>query len=293
MPTIIDELNCLPCLNKIISLEKIEQGYSHECYKVLDEKGTFFAKRLTTYQHNETITDGFDVSSILKNTPQLIYNSHQWQIYEYLEGQSLLTANISIEEKVKYSIELMVQCHQQLHPDLVPASLTTLKPQNIISPLLSHLPSDQQCLVQKIIEQLSQELHIGSSTVCHGDINFSNIILTDKPWIIDFECSCLADAEFDIAMMIAVNELTLAANSSGKIIDNCLKIYQEKHTESVWLSSDLVTRYLLLCFIINGLWYLKEGGRKQDSQLVEKAYQQFIGFDKLHFVSYSLTSKMR
>ena len=293
MPTIIDELNCLPCFNTIICIEKIEQGYSHECFKVQDVKGTFFAKRLSSYRHNETITDDFDASSFLKNTPQLIYNSHQWQVYEYIEGQSLLTANISIEEKVKYSIELMVQCHQQLHPDLMPASLKTLKPQNIIKPLLSHLPSKQQYLVQKIIEQLNQELNIGSSTVCHGDINFSNILLTDKPWIIDFECACLADAEFDIAMMIAVNELTIASNSHDKIIDNCLKIYQEKHTESVYLSQDLVTRYLVVCFIINGLWYFKEGGRKQDSQLIEKAYQQFVGFDQLHFISDSLTSEMR
>lgn len=167
-----------------------------------------------------------------------------------------------------------------------------------ISQLLQHIalsPIQVQTLkkLAKVLQQnlvnQQRELPNPQGVFCHGDANFSNVISVNNTTVksvshdyqlIDFECACIAPIEYDLAMLMAVNELDSskvsminlryikARNNISKheveqvnrpekstvIVDNLLGVTMVNANPS----NDMVTCYYYLCLTINGLWYFSQ-----------------------------------
>lgn len=291
------ELDLLPCFTDIESIAKIEQGDSHQSFKVVDQNKAYFVKRLTNIQNSKQINLTIEISRHLTISPTLVFTDQFWQVYEYINGQSLALTTLSIIDKIDCCLDVMVTCHQEINPlsTLQPyskkGSFPSLNPREIITELSTKLSDQQKLFITKITAKLEQQLLVSPLVLCHGDINFTNIIIEKRAWLIDFECACLADAEFDIAMMIAVNELNYAPTKI--IVEQCINSYQLKHKKKVGLSGDLVINYLFFCYLINGLWYRGQCGGESDYMFENKANKQFCYFDKLSFEGESLLKEMR
>jgi len=141
----------------------------------------------------------------------------------------------------------------------------------------------QKLELLKIIKKITKFLSANKNLVlCHGDLNDENIRLsaefktselTEKTWLVDFECSSLAEAEYDVAMYLAINQL------SERNIDEVIDCYQQH--SSLQLNHEKVRNYLACCYLINGLWYLEAGSEgEQANAFAAKACQQFVLFDQ-------------
>ena len=76
--------------------------------------------------------------------------------------------------------------------------------------------------LSKVLQQNLTNVNITLGSIeqvlCHGDANFSNAMQLKYPQLnsvavhklIDFECACIAPADFDLAMLMAVNEIERA-----------------------------------------------------------------------------------
>jgi len=292
---IIEQLKLLPCFdnvdNKLIDVNKIAEGTSHQCFKVETASATYFAKyfetgRLTRkVEHNTTI-----LAAKLMLAPQLFFHLNQWLISEYIshisknqesKNLSLKTAELNIKEKIIKAAQLMAKCHRlQLTLPILDLNsvLATFAADNALSP-------QQSNVISRIIKQLPK-IKIGQSlVVCHGDVNFSNIIFTESAYLIDFECACMAEREYDLAMMAAINLLDNEQQS------DLLSTY-EINSVTKLCHSKLVS-YLPYCYLINGLWYLLKFSDEQQSGLSVLSQKQFAAFDELMGFNSKLTAEMR
>jgi len=126
--------------------------------------------------------------------------------------------------------------------------------------------------------------------------------------LIDFECACIAPIEYELGMMMAVNEIEnskiewvktqytaqqnrqqYSRSSSDIYTDN----QQENHTVIVDNLEQMMTfprnitigtvmRYYVLSLIINGLWYFSKYQHFQGEKYRELANKQFSLLVKQH-----------
>lgn len=235
-------LNSLPCFTQIDTITSIPSGMSQSCFTVIADNKHYFAK--TINGNTEVAVAKHASKSGL--SPAVIYHDKQWIINQYIEANNLAVSQINTEEKIKYTVNLMVKCHQL---NSKPAALTA---SDVMTELIckEHYSIEQQALLLEIVELMVFPLkNIKGGVCCHGDLNFSNILITQskKTWLVDFECACTAPLEYDLAMMIAVNNLT--RDEIPKIIEQY--VYQS----SVNVDSQLLNHYLSFCYFMNALWY--------------------------------------
>jgi thiamine kinase-like enzyme len=208
-------------------------------------------------------------------------------VSEFIEGYSLHqfcdnNPNFSLSSKVTLAMYLMAKSH------LLKASKEHLVI-NVVK-LLTGLVNviiytkKQKVELLKIIKKITtfQSSNI-DLVLCHGDLNDDNIRLssnfepsklTEKIWLVDFECSSLAEAEYDVAMYLAINQLCVSH------LDEVVESYQKYST--LKLDREKTKEYLACCYLINGLWYLEAGSEsEQDKAFSAKGRQQFLLFDQL------------
>ena len=285
---LIEQLTRLKCFANIDRVSTIEQGDSHHCFKVVDQKKSYFVKYFHHIEHCHQYNQLNKIAADIGLAPALIYNDKCWQVYQFIEGSSLNLCSLPLKQKIEHCLTLMVACHQKIDVTRL-TQIPVLNIFEVIKPLTQHLTDDQQRLISKINGMLNNTLLINPSVLCHGDINFSNIILANKPWLVDFECACIADKEFDLAMMLSVNELLSEATPS--VIDSSIDYYNERSSANSLIDKEKLMYYLAFSFVINGLWYFERD--KNNSRFKHKAFKQFNYFDSLGFITESLTDRMR
>ena len=89
--------------------------------------------------------------------------------------------------------------------------------------------------------------------------------------------------EYDIAMMLAVNELT-----TNELQYVCERYQHYAQNSSVnELNETLIEHYYLFALIINGLWYLGKYKETNESVLLEKANAQFALSHAVNFLKHT------
>lgn len=248
-------LSALPCFTHIKNIQPVTTGLSSHCYQVTADNKLFFAKKLTT-----TVESTASLLAASANlSPNIVYYDPQWLVTEFISGENLSTAQRSTHKKIVVAIKLMAQCHQ------LPNKVSELKPKATISALIDDIHNetlhcffqltrnqslnitDLRTMANNILVHLSHDTPL---VCCHGDLNFSNVMLsnTEQAYLIDYECACAAPAEYDLAMFIAVNSL------KKQHITSVIKQYHQN--TSVVLDLALINHYLQFCYVINTLWYL-------------------------------------
>jgi len=287
------EISALPCFTDgHCQISALVQGESHLCFKVMFSKDgkekCYFVKSLSEHQ----LTSQAEINSHLSAAehgfaPSVLYYSSSWLVSKFIDGYSLqqFSANhpkFTLASKITIAMFLMAKNHQ-LH-----ASKDHLVI-NVVGLLTSQIhlniyTQPQKVTLTSIIEKTTSFLSsITDLVLCHGDVNDENIRLssefspnqlTGNVWLVDFECSSLAEAEYDVAMYLAINQLSL------RHLEEVIKSYQQY--SALPINSEKVRDYLACCYLINGLWYLEAATEKaQGKSFRVKARQQFVLFDQL------------
>ena len=237
-------LSKLTCFNRIDAVAPIAAGLSSQCYQVSADNKLFFTKQITSTR--ETTVSLHAASQHI--SPNVIFHDQSWLVTQYIDGENLALGQQSIDEKILIAIKLMVQCHQIAEKPI------ELAPKNITDELINnaHFSILQQTELLQVATQLTSELkNTPNNVCCHGDLNFSNIIIdrTKRAYLVDFECAFTAPAEYDLAMFVAVN------NIDKDQVTPIINHYQKYSLIEV--NPSLLKQYLLFCHFINGLWYMQ------------------------------------
>lgn len=263
-----DQLYNIAVIQPIDQVFCIAQGSSAVCYKVVSNDICYFVK---LFNDNDFTAEQLIASCNIqiqanKNglSAQVIdYDSKQkYLVCDYIEAPSLSYSNLLIGQRLRVLATAMVKCHQLCVSSFIPKlNILELVKDLIFRASLSEdkanyfLKSAEGILadldVQVVSEKFSTNQLIQSKlVVVHGDLNEGNILYDGKKLtIIDWDCCCLAEPEFDIAMCISINMLEV--NYHKELI----RIYLEQSTSNLSIDYRKVTRYLGLCHLINGLWY--------------------------------------
>jgi thiamine kinase-like enzyme len=287
------EIKTLPCFAQVYcNVTPIIGGESHACFKVTFSKdGTetsYFVKSLAG--HQETAKAEVAVNLLAAEAgfaPAIVYHSPLWLVCEYIHGESLEKVSvkkpsITSNNKIMIAMNLMSKVHQLKHPNNHPILSIKELLLNLAAEIkATHL---QQAFVNEVIKKIMPlQLTSDNLILCHGDVNYENIRLSDsfnkdylldKTWLVDFECTCLAEAEYDIAMFIAINALI------AEDVETVIKRYQQYTLISI--DGAKVRTYLACCYLINGLWYLKLAIDDKKNLIARlKSRQQLVFFDQL------------
>ncbi|PHR83983.1 MAG: hypothetical protein COA59_08525 [Colwellia sp.] len=237
-----NSLSALPCFIQVENISTISSGLSQSCFKISADNQIYFAK---------TISDNTEVSVTICASksglsPNVIYHDQHWLISNFIDANNLALNALSIDEKIHHTIKLMVQCHQL---NIKPAELAI---EDIVNSLVSHshYSTLQKTALLELANLIIMPLNDSRNGVCcHGDLNFSNVLINQaqSTWLIDYGCACTAPIEYDLAMFIAVNNLT---SNEVTII-----IKQYELQSSLNVDPQLLNHYLLFCYFMNALWY--------------------------------------
>jgi len=296
---LVAQLRTLDFFNNIEEISQINSGLSGHCFKVQTQQRLYFAKSLQHSHaahielqlHQQAAKEGL--------SPAICYRDQNWLITDFNQGDELSKAELSLEDKLGIAVELMFQFHQ-LPSEQLTECLSRLDITKTINDLLeTNLYSSSQIdLITQIGQQLADNLIVEYTTFCHGDINFTNVLVAqntqliyDKKvhFLIDFECACLADVEYDIAMLLAIN--TIDKQYHQLTIDRYKAL--SKNDKNMKIPPKKVTRYLCFCYLINGLWFYNKFKQKQDNNMLFCATTQFNLFDQLGIFKVNLSQQMR
>lgn len=299
---LVAELVELPCFvdQKITNVSIIDGGLSQPCFKVTVDNLSYFAKYLA---NNNTEAVASTLAAATSIAPAVIYVGNteagkNWLVTAFIIAQSLDKVAMPNREKLTVLLTLLARCHQINYPN----ELSTRAYSNKIPSL--NLPSTIDKLTQQAQLTLSQQQEVKhlkgclehqlakvhcqvneqvrlTNVFCHGDANFSNVLQQSKVTksgneayqLIDFECACIAPIEYDLAMLMAVNDIDIS--QAETILSQYKKILTFDETEdnkqsdivedltlisddNLTVSAFLVTCYYDYSLLINSLWYFSQ-----------------------------------
>lgn len=278
----LNSLRSLPCFEKVVDISLLIDGMSHTCIKVTTALQVFFVKKLNSETaETEVLSSKYAAKHGL--SPRIIYHDNAWLVTDYIVGITLDKNELSSSQCIDTGLTLMAKLHQ-LVPQPNAKTIPCLDTSESVRRLFTNpnsIPSQQKLFLADITETLTLKIGIEqkrsdvTNIICHGDINYSNIIIdeTRQSWLIDFECSHLAPVDFDLSMFIAIN------NISPLHIDEIVNRYMSL-VPSYKPNKILLTYYLLYSYFINGLWYLDNtNDAKINNHLRSLAIEQWSAFD--------------
>jgi thiamine kinase-like enzyme len=285
-------LKSLPCFNAIVEISLLADGMSHACFKVTTSEQVLLAKKLN---QDTSITEVFSALTCSNRglSPNVIYHDNEWLVTAFIAGTSLTQSGLNSAEKISTALTMMAKLHQLPLPEndqLFPILNTTESVNRLFTNPVSFNKHERLNLIS-VTEMLTNDINVQialcdtPSVICHGDLNFTNILIEStitnkdginhrqKPWLIDFECAHLAPVEFDLAMFIAVN------NISDDQLSEIVNRYSA-FIPSYQPNKKLLTFYILYSFLINGLWYLDNINHSKTNSLFRRlAIEQWSAFD--------------
>ncbi|TPH13337.1 phosphotransferase [Litorilituus lipolyticus] len=242
------QLQQLPCFTVVEQIDPITTGLSQPSYRVFADHKHYFAK----YVAQPYLSDEFAISQITAKenlSPRIIYRDKHWLISEFIRSKDIYQTTQPLVDSISNAVTLMTRFHQLSVP-CEPLDVTAIY-NGLIKSKQNHYSSQHLALFQQLIATIKINTDATSKQVnCHGDLNFNNILMDEagRNWLIDFECSCKAPAEFDIAMLVAVNELPHSH------ITAITKQYLAEKPQNT-LSLKVINYFLLFSYLINSLWY--------------------------------------
>ena len=260
----MQQLSALACFDHVEAIKPIVAGLSSQCFQVNADNKHYFAKRNPS--NNELALS--KITATHNVSPQVVFHNELWLINEFISAENLANNQYATDQKIHCAIKLMAQCHQI---QLEPTDITQLNPEQVAKTLIkqSHFSEQKKTILLQLAHSLISPLPAADKQVyCHGDINFSNILIAsnNKAWLVDFECACIAPREYDLAMFIAVN------NIDKERISVIISQY-ELLCQPVTIDLKLLESYLAFAYLINSLWYC-HAEHNQSNVALNALYQQ-------------------
>ncbi len=289
---VITSLKSLPCFNEIQAISLLANGLSQTSLKVITASQVFFAKKL---HHDTAVTEVYcaltcSTEDIAQNStqelsPQVIYHDQEWLVTEFIDGMTLTDSAIEDEIKISTSLALMAKLHQlpiSGGKQSIPSLDTAQSANRLLTKPVRYL-AHQRPILDKVTKCLTSSISSliqasdSPNALCHGDINFTNILVDEgeRSWLIDFECAHIAPVDFDLAMFIAVNNIP--TQKLNDLVHNYNKLNPQYRCNKA-----LLNHYILYSFFINGLWYFdnKHNDRQSEVLFHKLALEQWSAFDR-------------
>ncbi len=218
-------------LDRVIAVRKNKVVYRDDkiCIKVFNNdysKADVLNEALNQSRIEET---GLNIPKILEVT----MIDGKWSIVsEYIEGKTL--AELMEEDpnnKDKY-LEMLVDIQIEIHSKTSPL-LNKLKDKMNRKISISDLDSTTKYELHTRLDSMPKH-----NKVCHGDLNPSNIIITDEgiPYVLDWSHATQGNASADAARTYLLFWLNGDANSAHKYLDLfCKKSNTEKQYVQKWM----------------------------------------------------------
>ena len=265
----------------IVAVEEITSGLSQRSFKVsCDNHQCFYAKYFNddNSEYAQIEKEVLQNSTSTEITMPLLYSDQQWIITPFIQANDLSEIELPITNKLYIALDLMLTFQQ------IKIQSVNIKPISFIAHgdfyVRSLALNEQQQHILRSLLSDDESIKPESVVLCHGDLNFTNMLydlrLNDNlsqpnANIIDFECCCYAEVEYEIAMLIAVNNLFNYAPIETIITD--IKDYL--HNKNMIISANKVMRYLFKSLLLNALWYLCRFHKTNDTKWEFLAQQQF------------------
>jgi|GEM_PF-1390182 len=282
-------------IKNTLIIQRIKAGQSSLCFLVEHQSNKYFVKynnQYSQYSNNDIVENHAFNSEVIASqaasnmglSPKIIYWNEHWLVSEFIEGKTLDVRELHIYKKIDIALDLLIKCHSIKH-DLPP-----LQPQKIIEDTIKtgYFSDIEQNFTRALFCKFPLSDPGNNLVFSHGDINFSNIISTkNQAWLVDYECACIAEREFEIAMFLAINTL----NS----LDILYAISSYEKLSGYKLKQSKLNGYLLYSYLLNGLWYIQKSREKKSStplstELKTFALKQFTLLNKIlpHDLPHSL-----
>ncbi|GHE83284.1 aminoglycoside phosphotransferase family protein [Thalassotalea profundi] len=283
----------------IISVAEITTGLSQQSFKVrcLNDQlfyAKYFDKYNTEYAQIEKEVLLNSASSPI--TTSLLYSDEHWLVTPFIEANDLSKLNLPIKNKLNIALELMLTFQKLIIPSKKIKPISFIAHGDYYINALA-LNKNQQQILRSLLSD-DDAIKAQQLTLCHGDFNFTNMLLNSPltgiasdeiPILIDFECCCYSEVEYDIAMMIAVNNL-LNYLSVDTVIAQ-IKVYLAQRMVNI--STKKVMRYLGKSLLLNALWYICRFNRTNDNKWLILAKQQFQQADVLNNNKTSIVDRLK
>lgn len=360
----------LPCFTKqdITKVTVINSGLSQSCFRVQVDRNEYFAKHITSGNTeifaNQLATQfGISPTVIYEEEEWLITEFIHGELLQHdnISEDEQLTVLLSLLIKChRLPILATAENNEQGKTEPLNAALTipNLAIEQTISQLFQRLSQEQQradktylSLAQvnslkeitksalEEVRKIRKKAGQSNDVFCHGDANFSNVIKQENSnntsvephyQLIDFECACIAPIEYELAMLMAVNEFqsnkteqitTLYSELSSlsniefnpysslkntelnrpvnrnlqppKTAKSTIEIVDNlagNATDSGCIDNHLVTRYYDLSLVINALWYFCRFNQHKHKKYQKLANKQFSLLTK-HYPETSIVIK--
>ena len=131
-------------------------------------------------------------------------NGHDFQVEQWVNHIPLSDASLAWEEKLKYLANSLFQIHQ------LPAIAMSIDlPKDWLMYLDSAALPNNEYWHQRIddCKQDWIDTHKTHQVLCHNDLAFEHISISEPPLVFDWEYAALGNRFFDIAACALINQL--------------------------------------------------------------------------------------
>lgn len=192
---------------KIISYKRESGGVANLVFKVKTQKNTYIIKK---YFNNYDFELSYNLFSKYEkegikfaksiNSNVITYNSYKYNIFNYIEGNSILKINESILEK-------LICCERKTEKNPTISEKCNKYYEYLINQKeFADIKKEEVEFVLAIFEKVKDIDIINEKYLNHGDISTSNVIKTKKEfYIIDFDEVTVTTPLYDFAVIIIKN----------------------------------------------------------------------------------------
>lgn len=172
--------------------------------------------------------------------PKVIDSDYsRWVLQAFVEGLTLTQSPLPRTEKLTIMVGLMVTLHQTRVDYQGPSFWQRLEGYFACA-------SEQQLTrIRALQDQLT--IDAAQSCLCHFDLSFDNIVLTERPVALDWEYASFGNPAVDFASAMLINRCSVAEQH------DCFDEYRRQSPVS--LKWDDVLAALQLMQWVNDIWY--------------------------------------
>ena len=271
---VVAQLMELTLFEQISQITPEQAGYSNYTFSFIADGEKYIGKYIGKNTNQSIEAQVCQIAYQQGIAPKVIYADNNWIILAFIEGQLINDAKLSIDDKLEQLLAPVIELHKVEQTSL--PNLTKLDIKQVIGQLLIKIKDVVPQLYQQV--KVDIDTYISNISTCsdnlvvvHGDANFNNAIIeqnSSRVFLIDYEACSLAEREYELAMILAVNEL------SALYVRPIIEKYLQLAGNSLCISWEMVTRYYIVSLVINALWYMCEYSANQLPSYLEKANKQ-------------------
>lgn len=260
-----------PCNIRINSLAL---GTTHSCFRV---KMDILGKPMSIVVKFFSVDDNTQLKRIEALQSQslgdlfphfIAFNRQEnCALYHFVDGEVCSVIDSDVIAVLSASLTSLARLPKK------PVNLPTVNLIEVIESLATELSSYVSfnfAAIERSVERINDTSSL--NRLCHGDLNLSNIVQvngSESLSIIDWDFACLAPFEYELAMTSSIN--CLSFEQTDRVIEQVLNKLEHK----MKINPRIVTRYLNLCNLINGLWYFRLYLTANDNAMLSMAKRFF------------------